>query len=191
MDPLTAALVIGGAATGAGISGLVSRAQERKLDRSLAGRIQQQQLTEAARRSATGQYGKSEAERRQDIREISEPARVETDRQLSLLSGLRRGGVGRSGAADKQATQLAKGLAQTQAEAGKAAAQISQKAAEQQKIADLALADREFQKLANRLAARRKARQEAAAFGAKLGSSVASDIQEGAVSTTEGSGVTK
>lgn len=182
---LIAGLAAGGLAGGAGIGALAARRGQRKLDESVAGKALKAEEEAVAERQRTGQYGKSEAERRQDIREISEPARVETDRQLSLLSGLRRGGAGRSGAADRQATQLAKGLAQTQAEAGKAAAQISQKAAEQQKLSDLAFIDKAMKRKMAQLAARRAAITTGATLGLKTGAAVGSGLESGALGTTE------
>lgn len=191
MDPLTVALAAGGTGIATGISELITRAQERKIDESIPGQLTQQQLSDAAKRAATGQYGLSEAQRLQTQREIAAPARAEIDRNLSLLGSLRRGGVGRSGAADKQAVELVKAGAQIGADAGGKAAEISQKTAESQKIADVGLTKEALKNLVNRLNARRRARREAAAMGLKLGAAAGGGIRKGAVATTEASGVTK
>lgn len=175
MSLLLGALAAGGvAATGAGIGGAVEKRRQKKLDETAAGRARQAELGAAQRRRETGQYGFTEAERRQRLKDVAsagQAARREALANQQTMVGTQ--GQGRSGTQTRMASEIERGTQMAAAQAAETINQASQAKAEQQKQLDVALESSELDRQAMLAARRQAARRRGALLGLNLGAKAA------------------
>ena len=187
----SAAIVAGtGLAAGAigrGIKGRQARKMRERFEKTTAGAAEKRALDQAAARQISGDYGSGAAKMRQDASRAAEGGREEARmaRREMLANVVKGGGFGRSGAATDALTGISQAQMANQAQAGRTAADISQRTAEATQRMDRGVletgvaAERMYEK---RL---QKMRQRGAEMGRQIGTSLASGAIAGPAETAD------
>jgi hypothetical protein len=184
---LIAGATAGGALAGRGIARRGVKKREQRLDATLGGQAQLRSERDAAARSITGNYGKTDAQHRKDIATATAGATQDANARRAALAGVARaqGGLGRSGATLEAEKGIAKSQTQARALAGQGSLADSTRAAAANKAADSNVLGSAYVRSANLEDALAAAGKMGAQTGAKVGSQFANKLTGMGISGTE------